>query len=125
MSEEAEVFSSNHRTPPFQSGELAFEMRAFMSAKATKSEGTQRFYREKLKLILAWFEEQDINEVQGIKPAHVRQYLVHLAETGHTSAASLPMALRTMGYAWKEPSCRRRSVAFHASLTVLSTSHRV
>jgi len=49
-----------------------------------KSEGTIRFYRDKLRVFYQYCEAQAVNQIPKITPRVIREYLPCLEDTGQT-----------------------------------------
>ena len=65
---------------------LGMDVRAFLlDAQARRlSRRTVGVYARELLLLCRHLEQQEINQVQAIETTHLRSYLLHLEQTGHT-----------------------------------------
>jgi len=68
------------------------------------AKGTITFYTNKLKMFADFCEGQAVKQVTQITPAFIREYLLHLEQTGHNPGGihACYRALRTFLYWWEE-----------------------
>jgi site-specific recombinase XerD len=62
----------------------------FLTAKRAerKAAGTLAFYREKLTHFADYCAKRNVNTIEGITPGLLREYLIHLEETGHNAGGT-------------------------------------